>query len=578
MPISQRISKFYGLNNMLNPSSAEYKEGMAYKSANARLDEHGLWTAQQVLVGISDAPPIQPSPHGTAGYFKVLAVDDVAKIVTLGLNTRCDVGPNKKLYSTDGSGAVKNAAGDITNLTRPSISVATGDGTGTRGQNGTYYYVCTIYNTTYDREGLPSATADSDEIDHADGDKDRIVLTSGETATETNKIRFYRSKRTSAADGIYNPANIFYFLGEITSGTTYTDYLHDSEIANAEYEGRGTAPPSGIDCLVSFNNRMLYFKKNVLYWSSAGRPEEVAQEYSITIGGSTITCKPKLGIGVYGEAKYEIAELSGHKVVAALPIGGRLYVWSSNNVMGYLEPTNRLEGYRFYTLYEGIGVTSDKVLALTPYGLFGADRQGIWRFTGRTTPDRLTDKTINLYTGDGTTFSSSNFTNSFGVWVPRLNEYWWGVSGKIIAYQADRNMFVGPYNYSVSGGCALATASGAHAYLTGAVTPSPTIKANIGQTLEFWFGQSAPKIIKDQVVVEIVHSVVPGSSVTAKVYQNCIASTIGATDSGNITYSTSIGEVRSADSGRFFMLRLTLPSAGAPVAVVGYEYNPVNLE
>jgi hypothetical protein len=37
-----------------------------------------------------------------------------------------------------------------------------------------------------------------------------------------------------------------------------------------------------VDYIASYNNRMLYFVGSRLWWSSAGRPEEVAQEYHLT--------------------------------------------------------------------------------------------------------------------------------------------------------------------------------------------------------------------------------------------------------------------------------------------------------
>lgn len=575
---NQRTDIFLGLNNMLDPSSEEYREGMAYKSTNLRIDETGLWTRQQALTSIDGALSQIGSPHGSGSHYKNLAVDSVDKIVSMAVGVSCDVGPNKKLYSTNGSGAIKNAAGDVSDLTRPTITADTGSGSSTRAESGVYYYVCTIYNTTYDREGLPSVAVKSAEIDHDDGSKDRIVLESGTSASTTNRIRFYRSKRISSGGGVYNSPNIFFFVAEITTSNTYTDYLHDSEIANYEFEGRGTAPPSAIDYLISYNNRMLYFKGNVLYWSSAGRPEEVAQEYSVTIGdGATaksVACKPKLSIGFYGEAKYEIGELAGQKVIAALPYRGKLYVWTSS-MMGYIEATSRLEGYRFYVLHKGIGVTSDKVLALSPHGLFGADQQGIWLFAGTGVPRRLTDYRVDIEDSSKDTYlSRTNRRNSFGCWVPALNEYWWGVSGKIIAYQAQRNIFVGPYNYSVAGGTGI---KGMQVYLSGGKTPSRTSKNSVAGTLQFWFGQGTPGINKDQVEVEIIHNQDPDSNVVAKVYQNCIASTTDATDSGNITYSTPVGKVKPEGSGKFFMLQLILPSSGAPVAAINYSFNPINV-
>lgn len=573
--INQTIDQFLGLNNMLNPSSPTYREGMAYRSYRARLDEKGLWSPQPLLSVISDAPALQACPHATEGYFKALSVDSTNKIVKYGLTTSCDVGTNKKLYSTNGSGKVKNAAGDLANLTRPTITAATTGSSGTsRAANGTYYYMATLYNATYQMEGLPSATVASIEIDH-DNSKTYAYLTSGTTATATDTIRFYRSRRTNPADGTYNPTNIFYFLGEITSGTTFTDLLSDEEITNYEYEGRGTIPPDSVDYLVSFNNRMLYFIGNTLYWSSAGRPQEVAQEYSVTIvSGTAVKCKPKLSIGTYGEAKFEITELAGHKVLAAMPLNGRLYIWTSNK-MGYLEPTNRYEGYRFRLLREGVGVTSDKVLALSPYGIFGADHQGIWLLTIDGEIIRLSYGVIDFNDNSKDTyFTYTDFNNSFGVWCPHQQEYLWGVSGKILAYQATRGIFVGPYTYAVGGGCSLVTASGAYAYLTGGVSPSPSTADSVVTYLDFWFGQSSPTTIKEELRVETVHSIVPSGNVTIQIYQNGITSTTGATDSGAKTYSTAIGGLSPVGSGRYFFVKLTIPTA-SPLAVIQYSYKSV---
>ena len=229
---------------------------------------------------------------------------------------------------------------------------------------------------------------------------------------------------------------------------------------------------------------MLYFKGNTVYWSSAGQPEEVAAEYTVSIGGVSITCKPKLSIGAYGEAHFEIMELSGHQVKAAMPLFGKLYVWT-DTLMGYLEPTNRLEGYRFKLLRAGVGVTSDKVLALSPYGLFGADRQGIWLLTPGGIVRRLTDNTVDLHAGTDTTYSQTNFTNSFGCWSPATQEYLWGVTGKVLAYQANRGTFAGPYDYAVTGGCTISTTSGHLAYLKGYTPDITTRDTSSAQYLEF---------------------------------------------------------------------------------------------
>jgi hypothetical protein len=588
--VNQRVDVFLGLNNMLNPSSPEYREGMAYRSLRARIGEDGLWAAQQALVGVTSAPDIQTCPHATSGHFKNLAVDDTDKIVMLGLSTYCDVGPNKKLYSTDGS-TLKCARGTINSAyTPPAWSTATrlvpADGSAESGriQDGTYFYMCTYFDNIYKRESLPSQ-ARATTFDNAGSSHTQITI-NHDTATSDKRVRIYRTKRTNAAEGVRNPINKFYFIAEKTSGVSHVDQLGDDEIKGYEYEGRGTDPytamgSSAPDYLCSYNNRMLYFLGNVVYWSSAGRPEEVAAEYDVDFnedddgngGAYTSTIKPKLSIGRYGEAHFEIMELAGHTVKAAALYLGKLYIWT-DTLMGYLEATNRLEGYRFKLLREGVGVTSDKVLALSPYGMFGADRQGVWLLTPGGLVHRLSDNVVDLHAGTDTTFSQQNFTDSFGCWSPITQEYLWGVSGKVLAYQANRGAFAGPYSYAVSGGCMISTTGGAQAYLTGGQTPSPTTKDSVAQTLQFWMGQSTPTTIKDQLVVEIVHSLDPSDDVTATVYQNCIASTTGAVSTA-ATYSEELGRVHATSSGRYFMLQAALPSGGAPIAAINYKFNAI---
>ena len=114
--INERIRTFYGLNNKLNPSSAEYKEGMAWRSKDARIDKNGLWSARPALVACT-TPPGTLAAWGSGNHFKNLAVENTDKIITGLATTECvDVGPNDMLYGTTGSGAVtrQRAAGTKT--------------------------------------------------------------------------------------------------------------------------------------------------------------------------------------------------------------------------------------------------------------------------------------------------------------------------------------------------------------------------------------------------------------------------------------------------------------------------------
>jgi hypothetical protein len=267
---------------------------------------------------------------------------------------------------------------------------------------------------------------------------------------------------------VYAPNNRFYFVGVPTSGQDFVDRLNDQEIINYEYEARGSIPPTAIDYLVSWNNKMYYFKDNIedniVYWSSPGRPQEVAQEFDLDVetteGGSTVavTTKPKLSLGVYGEAKYEIAELSSKTVTGAIPRDGRLWLFTANTV-GYLLPTNQLEGVRYKEFRKGIGLVNDKCLAFTPFGVFGADRQGMWLLNNYNELTRLTDGVIDLLGGADTTLTQSYVSDSFMLWVPVLNEAWWCMQYAAtptyiqIVYQADRGIFTGPYTHAITGGC-----------------------------------------------------------------------------------------------------------------------------
>lgn len=590
--INQKIDVFYGLNNKLCPASSEYREGMAWLANNARIDQNGLWSAAPALEGPIVPPGIIPfAGSGGGGHYKAISSDDTITILkNLSAADSADIGLNNYIYLTKGSGKIKYqttnglTTGDVEDYAKPTgMSVATGDGSGTstRAENGTYYYIITYYDTVRDRESLPS-DADSDEIDHADGAKDRIVVTTPAVPSNCT-IRIYRTKRISADAGVYNPANIYYYLDEISSGTSYIDYLHDSEIENYEYEGSGKAPPQDIDYLIAYNDRMLYFKGNTMYWSRSGQPDMVAQEYTVTIDSIAVTCQPKLSVGVYGEARYKISELSGQKVTGAARFKGRLYVFT-NSITGYLEPTNRLEGYRFKILREGVGLLNDKCLASSPYGVFGADRDGMWLLDDYGIK-RISDGVVNFSQAENVghywwpcytkiDYATQVKQNSFGLWVPVLNEYWWCVNNFQFVYQADRRIFAGPYTHAITGGCTYYSTEGGVALVTGDQRVSVDKPAQVAQRIQFWFGQASPTVIKDQLEVEIIHSATPTEAVSVTLYQNCIPSTTGAT-STTLSYTNSIGKITGTGSGRYFMVDITLPVTGAPIADINYKFNAI---
>ncbi|MBA7617116.1 hypothetical protein ES703_24427 [subsurface metagenome] len=586
---SKRVNVFLGLNNQFNPASAEYREGMAWRSKNARIDESGVWVPRRLLTGCS-SPPGTLVGWGSGNHFKNLAVENTDKIITGLATTECvAVGPNTFLYGTTGAGAVTRQKADGTKTSQavysgPGItSVAANDGESSRAENGTYYYIVTYFDDIYKRESAPSKVYHV-EIDHDAGTKDYVTVTLSAAVPANTTARVYRSLRICAAEGIYNATNIFYFVGEIAAvATTLNDYLHDNDIRDTEFEGRGcVAPPTAVDHLAAYNNRMLYFKGNTMYWSSAGQPDDVAQDYELIFRNAAddgdispaVECKPKLSLGVYGEAKYEIPELAGQKVLGSMLRDGKLWMWTAS-MTGYLKATNRLEGYRFKVVRKGIGIVSDKVLAHTPYGIFGADRQGIWLLDNADRIRRLSESSIDIYAGADTTLTEANITNSFGVWIPILNEYWWSVSNVQIVFQANRGIFAGPYTYSILGGTNFVSTGGAQAYLTGGQTPHKTsLDTGTTQYLDFWFGQSEPGDIKHKVKVEVVHPDATGdASVTLK--QTAYTGDSAPTSGAAIAYNGSpIGKAVGIGSGRLFKVELTT-SSGRKTTGINYKYDVV---
>lgn len=571
---------------------------MAYRAKDCRLDNKGLWVARPKLTSTVGAPTVKAFDEtgwGTGAHYKNLAIQGTDLIISsLATTESISVGANEILYGTRGAGTVTRMIADGTDSlvaapTAPTVTNAPSDSDTplsasipTRQENGTYFYIFTSYNSTYKHECLP---AKAYQIDLADASAEPVRMKLTENG-DGDEIRVYRTLRTSVSDGVYAPNNKFYFVGVATSGATFVDRLHDQEIINNEYEARGSVPPSAIDSLISWNNRMYYFKDNIVYWSSAGRPQEVAQEFTLatetTEGGSTvnITIKPRLSVGTYGEAKYEIAELSSKTITGAIAKDGRLWIFTASTI-GYLVPTNQLEGVRYKEFRSGIGLVNDKCLAFTPYGVFGADRQGMWQLSNYNELKRISDGAIDLLAGADTTLTQSYVTDSFMLWVPILEEVWWCMQYAAtptyiqIAYQANRGIFTGPYTHAITGGCNYTSTSGDYAYVYAAaayIVNRTTPDTAVAQYLDFWLGQSKPAAIKDSLEIQMMHSATPGDTVTVKIYQNDIASTSGIT-SEDTDYSSVTENLKANRAGRFFKIEITLPAAGAALALFNYRYN-----
>ena len=701
--INPVVDTFRGINNALNPCSAEYHQFTAFDARNSRINASGIWDKAAALDNVISGANQVDLPEGTGVHFKECFIKDVQTIVgQLTPNSSVDVGPNKYAYFADpdvdsgqvswwdGIGETEFTDWDKAGLGKPDSSrastisaiddttpgsVVTVDtvsahglvtddyvnitGTtnfnefnvkitvtdtdtftytsakggaaesagvvtfgisaannlsGNRGgrmQRGTYYYMYTYFDTARQVESLPSGVSDWvcgqwSEVGGVDSAVYPTVGISpdlthspsvGSKRMATTRVRVYRTKRTYEPDREINAPNEFYFIGDMAysaSAMTLDDFAHDSELVD-RYEGRGTPPPTGVDYLVPFENRMYYFVGNTVSWSSAGRPGEVAQEYTLTYETrdpqasssltSTFPMMPLLAGEIQGEAKYEIAELAGQTVVAAYPFNGRLWVWT-NTMVGYLRPTLALEGVKFYLVRKGLGLISSKTLAHTPHGLFGADREGVWQLDNYNALTRLSKGVIDIDDSTKSTyFRQSTLTASFGVWVPSLDEYWWcavntGESTvcRQIAYQPLRKIWAGIYAYfDLYGGCAMITSGGAQSYLTGGKTPSATVVESdtLLQWLDFWMGQHSLETVKDSLEVNIIYESITADKFTrVDLYQNNIASTTGAQSSTDIRHDPTnlVGVAKGHGSGRMFLVRIRTLDSGCQAPIIAIAY------
>ena len=304
---------------------------------------------------------------------------------------------------------------------------------------------------------------------------------------------------------------------------------------------------------------------------------------------STFPMMPVMAGEVQGEAKYEISELAGQTIIGAYSYNGKLWIWT-NTMVGYLRTTLATEGVKFQLIRKGLGLISNKTLAHTPHGLFGADREGVWLLDNNNALGRLSKGVIDIDDSTKTTyFKQSTLTASFGLWVPALDEYWWcavntgeSVINRQLAYQPLRRLFGGVYEYSsLTGGCMMITSGGAQSYLTGGKTPSKTsVATDMQQQLDFWMGQHSLESIKDNLKVEIVYeSITASQTVTVAIYQNNIASTTGATSNTGIIHDDDnlVGVAEGHGSGRMFLVRITTTNDAtrAPIIAINYTANHI---
>jgi hypothetical protein len=550
--INERISSFFGLNNLLDPASADYREGMAYECTNSRLSKRGLWTGAPTT-----GNAITPTTAITGGTGqRQMTKDGVSTLIT-GIDVATE-GQNGYVYYLNAGGALCATTGGTVlqaDVAAPTILSAAADSSGSslcRISTGLYYYMLTDYNPLIKRESLPSYAIEVSFDKETDLDSRVHIATSSAVAAGLTR-RVYRSSSTTPTK--------FYYLGDMTT-TTYDDYRNDGELT-VEYEGRGTVLLDP-DFIVSYGSKMLYFKANTLWWSSAGRPEEVAQKYTVHfVSGAEsqdMTSYPRLENG-YGEAKKEIIELSGSTITGAIEKDGKLWIFTKCMV-GYLVEVNNGEGYVFKVHRRGVGVLSQFCLQSCEHGVFGFDGQGMWLLDNSNRITRLTDNRVDIstfYVG------SPTFT---GIWCPNLNEYWMCNGTIVIPYQADRKIFVGHYTLTFTAGCSWYDEDGAW----GLIGTDKIVEGTGEVNLTFYLGQTSPTTIKQTITVEVVQAA--ASTLTLTVTPLARKDMTGTATTTNDT--TSAVRCTADSAGRMVKAQVALASSeNGGISTINYRYDPI---
>ena len=144
--INPIVDTFRGVNNALNPCSAQYRQFMAFVCKNSRINDSGLWDKAAALGNVVSGATQTDLPEDLTGtddlHFKEAFIKGTQIIVgKLNWNTSIDVGPNKYAYYVDpaldsgevkwwdGAGSTEFTDWDKAGMGKPDASVTAAIGT-----------------------------------------------------------------------------------------------------------------------------------------------------------------------------------------------------------------------------------------------------------------------------------------------------------------------------------------------------------------------------------------------------------------------------------------------------------------
>lgn len=515
------INILQGLNTVVSPASAQWKDGAFSTCTNMRIASSGKLTTASGTI----TPPTRT----------VYADNGITNYAVASFNGS---------YGTAAQGA-------------PTVSLAALSGA--RMESGIYYYIATKIDQTSGCEGISSgatewyAERNFNGSDARINDVPAISLSSG-------YYRIYRTKAIYAYKGgtlqrvQKNSPTEFFYVGSISNATTLNDYLADDELGD-RYEGRGGLAPTSPAVIQAFDGRLFAFYSGYALFSAVGRPLEFPQKHTITYtftytngtwaggtykealstgtsGTKSVVFYPRLENGLEAEARLWLPELIGKTIVDAYEFKGKLWVWTATTT-GYIVSAGN--GYRYVHLSEDFGIIAS-TLCLGDAFLYGCDTDGAW-VLGGDFPKRLSYGVV----------APASITGA--EWKNATKEYWFGKAD-------DTDIYI--YNAMTNS-------------VTSKVVPST---GTYPAELMLWL-QMREDFVKENIRVTIITE---AGAYKCTVYQGGYPDTSLCATSGEYTFAvttpyTNVQTIRPNNSGRFIGIKITADT-GSGLIISGINVEP----
>jgi len=241
---------------------------------------------------------------------------------------------------------------DAPTLTTSTVSLAL---------SGTYDYVYTYFNKTWDIESGPSPAASEVEVTN-----ESIILTAFDTTSDTQvtEIRVYRRK-VSAGEELHYLVDSIPLLG---TAMTFTDSISDNSVSQIITAPTFDGTPDRCFLIAFYKDRMWYAdfensttgerNPHLVMFSDVGRPDIVSPENFIRIGGND----------------------SGNRITALVPYLQNLVIFKDRSV--WILQGDSPDNFEVQMVAPDVGAVSHRSIVQVEDLLFFATRRGPYTFDG----------------------------------------------------------------------------------------------------------------------------------------------------------------------------------------------------